>query len=668
MRTVESIHIDPVHARDPKNLSIDASALRALAQAAVTVELFTIPLYMVPMYSIQGMHPINASEQTFYKGRRWPGSAPTHAPESANERAFNIIFSVFVQEMLHLQLAANLATSMGVTPTFTSSILQTEDDGWKCFGPDNTVIPHIIDLRDTTTHASAKVVLGPLSAAQIELFLAVEAPENQARQRIDPQKLDKYFPAVPFAGWTPDQTEADLPMFGTIGYMYECMVHYMTMRYRDGTTLWQHVYAPSSVQRELFNTPTGGHPMPEYPGIPAVLPTIGAEEALGAAVDIISAITDQGEGRTITPPLRAVLLGHREALASLANEVATDYRSSEKGLTLDYPSYDDDGKLLPSADAKARFDNDRKDHYARFLEIREELLPHLVTWDAWHASRGAAPWTARDLTIGDTDEASDKVPRAADVAAALNRLKARNADGSVRRQLSQVAAGAIAGVTRALDGYWKDPNVGFPYPSMVGSGDRVSICWAVLGEAPDLALGTEQPRQGALYHACQGLDLAHPGSGEMPAITTYHTCKGSNACKAQGGCGFVQSVAGGGSCRGGGGGGATSCGTTIKSQASCGHRGMLYSAPTDNKCGALGGCAVPISASQLYPSSGEMALFDIGPDAEPRSIGTMPFAYGDPVYDVAWRAYCEVLRARGETPPSAPPPADDLRVAFPPST
>jgi hypothetical protein len=52
----------------------------------------------------------------------------------------------------------------------TSSILQTEDDGWKCFGSDNTVIPHIIDLRDTTTLTSVKVALGPLNAAQIELF------------------------------------------------------------------------------------------------------------------------------------------------------------------------------------------------------------------------------------------------------------------------------------------------------------------------------------------------------------------------------------------------------------------------------------------------------------------------------------------------------------------
>jgi hypothetical protein len=196
----------------------------------------------------------------------------------------------------------------------------------------------------------------------------------------------------------------------------------------------------------------------------------------------------------------------------------------------------------------------------------------------------------------------------------------------------------------------------------------VSICWAVLGKAPDLALGLEQPREHALHHACQGLDLENPGSGNMPAITTYHTCKGSNACMAQGGCGYVQSVEGGGTCRGGGGGGSTSRGTTIKSQTTCGHPGMLYSAPTDNTCRALGGCAVPISASQLYPSSGEMALFDVGPDAEPKPIGTMPFAYGDPVYDVAWRAYCEVLGARGEPPPSAPPPIDDLRLALPPST
>ncbi len=151
----------------------------------------------------------------------------------------------------------------------------------------------------------------------------------------------------------------------------------------------------------------------------------------------------------------------------------------------------------------------------------------------------------------------------------------------------------------------------------------------------------------------------------MPAITTYHTCKGSNACKAQGGCGFVQSVEGGELPR-------------RQGREQLRHDDQVPD-PLRPSRDALqradrqhvqrpGGCAVPISASQIYPSSGEMALFDIGPSTESRPIGTMPFNRGEPVYDVAWRAYCEVLTARGEARPSAPPPADDLRVAFPPST
>ncbi|AEI64918.1 hypothetical protein LILAB_15065 [Corallococcus macrosporus] len=165
--------------RDPSLIPTDAAALRALAQAAVNVELFTIPLYMAGMYSIQGMHEINAAEQTFYKGRRWPGAATTSAPGNANERAFNILFSVFIQEMLHLQLAANLATGMGVKPDFTSSTLQTPQFGWTCYGPDRTVIPHIIDLRDTTTYTDVKVQLGALDANLLDLFLAIEEPGTQ---------------------------------------------------------------------------------------------------------------------------------------------------------------------------------------------------------------------------------------------------------------------------------------------------------------------------------------------------------------------------------------------------------------------------------------------------------------------------------------------------------
>ncbi len=646
--------IQRITGRDPACLPTDRSALWALAQAAVNVELFTIPLYMVTMYSLHGMHEINAADQTFYKGRQWPGSATSRAPRTANELAFNIIFSVFIEEMLHLQLAANLSSVLGARPSFTSPMLQTEDQGWKVYGPDQTVIPHILDLRDTFTFHDIKVELGPLDRERIELFLAIEETEAEARRRIEPSKLDKYFPTVPFAGWTPDKTEADLPMFGTIGYMYECLAAYMTLEYSDGTTLFSRLWAAAATQRDLFNTTSPSHPMSEYPGFPAVVQTTDMQGALSAALDMIDAITDQGEGSKLPPMARERLSGRRDA----RERVEYDYRSSFKALRRDYPSYDSSGAPVPSADAEARAPHDRIDHYARFQEIKFGLLADVVTWDRWHRERGPSPWRPEDLLSG-PDEASPKIPKVDQVAGALNRLQSR---AGVFEQLSKVAAGAIAGVTTVLDKYWSGQTQTFPFPAMGGSGDRVSICWAVLGRAPDLALGTARALSDKLYHACQGLDFEAPGKDLMPDDAVYHTCIGSNGCKGQGGCGFVQSTSGGGSCSGGGGG----CGTKIGAKNLCGAPTTTYSAPADNKCGGFGGCAVPISASQLYPRSGEMLLFSLTGELE--QVGSQKFEYGDPVYDTAWRAYCTVLQASGQEPPAEPPPPDDLRLAFPPST
>lgn len=645
--------------RDPSLRETDASALRALAQAAINVELFTIPLYMAGMYSLQGMHEINAKKQTFYKGRQWPGASRKANPSSDNERAFNILFSVFIQEMLHLQLAANLASGMGAKPCFTSDILLNKQGGWKCYGPEETVIPHIIDLRDTTTYGDIKVQLGALDADRIKLFLAIEEPEGKARERLKPEARGKYFPSVPFKGWTQDKGVADLPLFGTIGHMYECMAKYMNIRYSDGETLWDYVYRPGSVQRDLFNSTSSGHPMPEYSGFATVLPTGASQETLRAALDMINAITDQGEGRDVSKKLRAMF-----PVAGVQNlsEVKPRYQSSEEALKAAYPSYDANGEPAPSADAAARYRNDQADHYERFLKI-QKLQPELVTWPMWHAQRGAEPWKAEDLLTGDiTCSSSSQIPSAGDVAAALNRLKARNVaeNGSVHRQLSHVAVGAIAGITQVLDEYWVGKVDEFPFPSMSGSGDRMAICWATLGEAPDLSLGIEQAEAGTLYHACQGLSLERPGSGEMPHISTYHSCRGSNACKGQGGCGFVQPVEGGGS-----------CGMTLKSQVLCGgggEEGTLYSAPGDNCCRGFGGCAVPISASQVFPRSGTMQLYDIEANRkECIRIGTQPFKEGDSVYEIAWEAYCKVLLHRKQPVPEKPK-ADDLRLAFPPST
>jgi hypothetical protein len=245
--------------------------------------------------------------------------------------------------------------------------------------------------------------------------------------------------------------------------------------------------------------------------------------------------------------------------------------------------------------------------------------------------------------------------------------------------LSQAAIGAIAGVTTVLDNYWsaeqqsKSP-VTFPFPSMAGAGDCTAICWAVFGKAPDLRIGLGSPDPSNLYHSCQGLDYAASqneiGANQCAAVEVFHTCKGSNGCRARGGCGFVQLTTGGGSCS-----------TKLAADTAIGVRtfggscnpfaGQPYSVPGDNKCATFGGCAVPISASQLFPKSGNMQLFKFEKKPDQQgwtsvAVGTpLLFAQGENVHDVAWKAYKIVMGLDHTKPPPAPTP---LRLAFPPST
>src|SRR5215217_61541 len=141
---------DGVAKRDPSLKDTDKSALNAIVQAAVNLELFTIPLYMTSLYSLHGTHQITGKKNNFYQGRLWPGMSTSAKPETDNQTAFNIIFSVFIAEMLHLQLASNICTAVGVAPTYTSSALQNKHYGWTCYGEDIQILPHILDFKDTT--------------------------------------------------------------------------------------------------------------------------------------------------------------------------------------------------------------------------------------------------------------------------------------------------------------------------------------------------------------------------------------------------------------------------------------------------------------------------------------------------------------------------------------
>lgn len=656
--------------RDPKFKATDIAAIRAIAQAAVDVELFTIPLYMTSLYSIQGMHQITSQGNDFYKGRLWPGPAPSSNPTTANQRAFNIIFSVFIQEMLHLQLASNIATAIGVTPTYTSSALQNKEHGWICYGPTLTVIPYIIDLKDTKEHKGVYVDLGPVSPDQLKLFLAIEEPEKVADQYIDPDKIGKYFPKVPFENWSSSQP---LPMFGTIGYMYQCYKDYLDIEYSDGTTLWRAVFNPKAQQNDMFNDFVAhGHPMREFMGFEATVALTYPDIAKQQIVQMMNAITDQGEGAT----LKFRML---QARAHNLMAVAPDYQSSDPALRSDYPSFSDTGQLEPSADAKARYENDKFDHFERFQMVAA-MLPEIVTWPQWLRAHG--PWTAKDMQTPDYSLSSQyDLPTTEQTAQALNAL-ANDPGGKNYQLLTGAAVGAIAGVTTVLDDYWNATKqaqkpVAFPMPSMGGSGDRMAICWAVFGKAPDLSIGLAPPPQDTLFHACQSLDFDTLGTNSCADVAIFHTCKGSNNCRAQGGCGFVQMVSGGGNCS------ASNCSTALKTDTMLEVRTFggcnpfsngPFSAPSDNKCGSLGGCAVPISAYQLYPSSGFMQLYDFvkQPDGGYKAVvidgAQIDFGKGEPVHAVAYKAYQKVMVHRGKTVPDNPPAPDTLRLVFPPST
>lgn len=625
----------PITDRQLTELSADIAAVKALAQGAVNVENFTIPLYMSAMSSIKGTHTIN---NPLAQGRLWAGMSTTAGTDmTPNQQAYNTMFSVFIQEMLHLQLAANLAAVLGVTPKFLNgTILENSDGGWSCYGPDNTTIPHIIDLKDTNNFASSTVNLGELNQEQINLFLAIEQSHDAALADIKPEALDKYFPAVPFTNWTAWSKEADLPLFGTIGWMYNSLLNYLSIEYTDGETLWEKMFSAANLinQRDVFNALIPYH-NPEYPGMPTQITASDPAQAIIQAIDIIRGICDQGEGgiRNVLKGFRLhfqkrfkkVTLSDNISLSDdeSTNDVQLQFQPDKAALVVDYPD---------SGDADARSTGDALDHWGRFDSLTALIKsPGFMTFAQWFAAGNE--WSGADLhTSAYTPDPSSPLPSPQEVADALNGLK-----GSSRTKLNNLVVGAINGINFALTNSWGDGTQAFPNQAMRASGDRMTLYWAVMGEAPDLSAGLPPPASEDVYHACQGLSLVHPGN-DCAAISAFHTCSGSNLHKGQGGCGYPNKNSSGN-----------------------------YFAPSDNTCAQKGGCGAPISAWQLNSAGGTMDVINIdnGHSIPP---DTLPLTKGGTVYDAAWAAYEKIYASKnsgGNVP--IKPATNDLRKVLPPN-
>lgn len=208
------------------NSQWDIAQLRAHLQDAVDLEFWTIPFYMSAMYSI--------------KNRAHP--------------TYRLIQSVVYQEMLHTELACNVANAYGQVPKFAAPqyVGQT--------------IPHLNFNLDTPNpteiYSPYSAEIGPLDEERINAFCLVEYPEWKTGHTTDPMPtIDEY---------------------GSIGEFYDAV--------RVGASELRDEVKGNVNQVDLFQN--------YYNDFEAQLIKDDGSKGFDQAMILVDAITEQGEGGT----------------------------------------------------------------------------------------------------------------------------------------------------------------------------------------------------------------------------------------------------------------------------------------------------------------------------------------------------------------------------------
>ena len=252
----------------------------------------------------------------------------------------------------------------------------------------------------------------------------------------------------------------------------------------------------------------------------------------------------------------------------------------------------------------------------------------------------------------------------------------RRAPGQPQADQPGVAAGAIAGVTTVLerilegqdprDAAWRSRS-----PSMGGSGDRMAICWAVFGQAPDLSLGIDPIEPAKLYHCVPGARFrfspatACAAARGVPHLQRLQQVPGPGRLRLRAGDHRRRHLQ---PCHGHG-----------RGPAERRSPGRLRR-PVD--CDALFGAerqqvrdlrrlrGADLGLADLPEGAGNDAAVRLHrpPATSRRRSRRCTIAAGESVHDVAYRAYRAGDAAPRQDAPATPPPPSDMRLAFPPST
>lgn len=619
-------------AKTNRNLSCrndDADVLRSLITTATGVELYTIPLYMASLYSIRGFATPDPD------GVVWPGlgiTAPSQS-NSPNERAYNAIFTVYIQEMFHLQLAGNIAAAVGCPPNLSEiySGLYHTDNAYggstsiPCVGEiseiPNDHDPYREELRATGA-AAVTSKFGPMDRNQALLFLAIETPNVDAKEGptfpLDKEKLA--------AG------------FKSIGHLYAMIKTYAGLKYTDGSTLWNFVYDRNAYQIDQFTVNGdeiyGDHGKlhvtfknPDGPG------NVDAATAFDWLDAMIAAIIEQGEG-------------------------------ADEGESATVPvEYQPDKAVLAKngrTDAEVRATWDEFSHFKRFEDVYAEVKSgDITTWPL------RADWTPDDKWTWEKFW-TKKTPPSPELKTALEaRAAAYNSD-DVIGQLNGLLNAAFSSLLDAISNNWKC-GIAFSIPAMSALASRVKALWAAGGQPeflPVVAPTIADP------HACQGLntcagqsqprttDKTTAAGDSACAMAVGHVCVGQNSCASQGGCGYPKSE-------------------TLKSGQGTTKDNTLTGTSTDftppnfipsqNSGIGDGGCGAPIPVAQVFNNNYK---FNDGKTVDvvyAETHGT--HQQGDSIEGSVWdRARYLLAQKLGKSVSDLPDvTANDLRQVIPPS-
>jgi hypothetical protein len=206
--------------------------VQAHARAAVSVELYTLPFYLTAMSSIK----------------------------DPDDPIAGIILSVAMEEMLHLQLAANLCVALDTTPPFTAP----------AYGQ---AIP-FLDPNDPDTGHNALInaELGPFDQKRLQTMLDIESPDELEDR-------------------SKDHTTPDYP-YQSIGEMYDALLAGMA-QVGPGQFSWKTDWQLADAGwRHGDPGKKGLFKKQQFPLVIASL-----ADAWGA----VKAINEQGEGKVMNP-------------------------------------------------------------------------------------------------------------------------------------------------------------------------------------------------------------------------------------------------------------------------------------------------------------------------------------------------------------------------------